>query len=160
MKKALAIIFAILLITSCFAACGGTQQDDTSEEKTLDINLDEVNKGSFSNFAALDLYDNIVDESIFKGKKLTMINIWATFCGPCIGEMPDLERSHQEYADKGLQVIGIACDVVSTDVEFEQDLLATAFDIIDGSGVTFTNLRPSASLEKIKLDEVCRFQKL
>ena len=44
--------------------------------------------------------------SDYKGKVI-ILNFWATWCGPCIHEMPALEKLHQEYKDKGLQVIGL-----------------------------------------------------
>ncbi|MDD3653047.1 MAG: redoxin family protein [Desulfotomaculaceae bacterium] len=48
--------------------------------------------------------------SVFGANKVTLINCWATFCGPCIREMPDLERLRQDYQDLGLGVIGIVLD--------------------------------------------------
>lgn len=39
-----------------------------------------------------------------------LINIWATWCGPCRVEMPSIERLHEAYADKGLKVIAVSVD--------------------------------------------------
>ena len=161
MKKTLALIFAILMIVTCFAACGGTQQDDTSTTtpvaeniKVPEESLDGVEHGSFSKFTAVDLEGNKVTEDIFKGKKVTMINIWATFCRPCINEMPDLNTLHQEYADKGFQVVGLLCDVSYLNDGYEPSLYQSALDIVEMTGVTYTNLLPSKSLDMIKLSEV------
>ena len=162
MKKTLALIFAVLMIVSCFAACTNNSDDTTSTSPSIEgirvpeENLAGVEYGSFSKFTAVDLAGNKVTEDIFKGKKLTMINIWATFCGPCIREMPDLEKLSQDYADKDFQIIGIVCDVdYSYDgTGYNEDLYASALDIIETTGVTYTNLLPSASLDKIKLSEV------
>ena len=153
MKKILSLIFAALLIVSCFTACGGNTD---SGIKIPEEDLSEVQYGSFSKFTAVDLAGNKVDESIFKGKKVTMINIWATFCGPCINEMPDLNRLHQEYADKGFQIIGIVCDVgLSASGEYYDDSLYNdALDVVEMTGVTYKNLLPSYSLDRIKLREV------
>lgn len=46
-------------------------------------------------------------ESCFASCKLTILNFWEPWCGPCVGEMPDLQKISQAYADQGLQVIGI-----------------------------------------------------
>ena len=161
MKKTLAIIFAILVIVTCFAACGGTQGDDTSTTsggiETIKIpqeSLDGVEYGSFAKFTAVDLAGKKVTEDIFKGKKLTMINIWATFCSPCIREMPDLATLNKEYADKDFQVIGIVCDVSYLDNSYEPSLYQSALDVIEMTGANYVNLLPSHSLDKIKLSEV------
>jgi thiol-disulfide isomerase/thioredoxin len=42
--------------------------------------------------------------------KLIVLNFWASWCGPCREEMPLLDRSQQRYAERGLQIIGVAAD--------------------------------------------------
>src|SRR4030095_14001924 len=41
-------------------------------------------------------------------KKVVVLNIWATWCGPCRLEMPDLVKLNQEYKSRGLIVLGLA----------------------------------------------------
>lgn len=42
--------------------------------------------------------------------KPTLINFWATWCPPCVKEMPELDRFHRAFAPKGWKVIGLAID--------------------------------------------------
>src|SRR5215510_726537 len=42
--------------------------------------------------------------------KVVLINFWATWCGPCRKEIPDLVALQNEYKDKGLEVIGLSVD--------------------------------------------------
>ena len=42
--------------------------------------------------------------------RLVLVNFWATWCGPCRDEMPLLDHSGAIFADKGMQVVGIAID--------------------------------------------------
>jgi thiol-disulfide isomerase/thioredoxin len=53
----------------------------------------------------------------WQGKTL-LVNFWATWCPPCVSEMPELQQLQQEYADKNLQIIGIAIDSPSNVREF------------------------------------------
>jgi thiol-disulfide isomerase/thioredoxin len=42
--------------------------------------------------------------------KVTLINFWATWCTPCVEEMPMLSRLYKSYAGRGVQIVGIALD--------------------------------------------------
>ena len=50
--------------------------------------------------------------------KFTMINFWATWCPPCVEEMPELSRFHEEMSPTGVHVIGLAVDAPSNVREF------------------------------------------
>lgn len=45
-----------------------------------------------------------------RGKKLTLVNFWATWCGPCIQELPALQALHDAMSAEGVQVVGIVLD--------------------------------------------------
>ena len=47
------------------------------------------------------------DETCFMDAKVTMINLWAYWCGPCVGELPEIEQLSKDYAGKNVQVLGI-----------------------------------------------------
>lgn len=41
---------------------------------------------------------------------LVVVNFWATWCPPCVEEMPDLQRVHEEYSARGVRVVGLGID--------------------------------------------------
>jgi len=42
--------------------------------------------------------------------RVVLLNFWATWCPPCVKEMPELDRFHTEFGAKGWQVLGLAID--------------------------------------------------
>ena len=111
-------------------------------------------KSVFGDFTAQDINMNEVSSSIFEGKKVTMVNIWATFCGPCITEMPYIGTLAKEYAEKGLQVVGIVIDAAEGNGEVDDSLLAEAKRIISETGADYLHILPSESLTKAYLNNV------
>jgi len=89
-----------------------------------------------------------IDSSIFKDNKLTMINVWATYCSACIKEMPDLQALYEEYKDKDVNIIGVVADANNA------DKVQLAQKILKGSGVTFDNILPSDTLRDSLLNDV------
>ena len=45
----------------------------------------------------------------WKGKVI-IVDFWATWCGPCVADLPAIKKVYAEYHDKGLEVLGISCD--------------------------------------------------
>ena len=69
-------------------------------------------------FSATDRNGKTWDESVFAENRLTMINFWEPWCGPCVGEMPDLQRLQEDYADRGLRILGVySTDGAEDDVD-------------------------------------------
>jgi peroxiredoxin len=69
---------------------------------------DLVNKPA-PGFALTDFYGRPLHLSSFHGKVI-LLNFWATWCGPCLTEMPVFAKWQQQYEGQGLQVIGISMD--------------------------------------------------
>ena len=53
-----------------------------------------------------DFAGKAIQSTQFKGNVL-VLDFWATWCGPCIAEIPELNRLQEKYADQGLKVIGV-----------------------------------------------------
>jgi RNA polymerase sigma factor (sigma-70 family) len=47
--------------------------------------------------------------------KVVVVNFWATWCGPCLGEIPELTRIYRQYHDKGVEFVGVSLDLPEED---------------------------------------------
>ncbi len=132
-KKATIIILSLLLaLILPLSAATGKPSDLTS-------------------FWTLDLKGNEVTQAVFAPYKLTLVNIWATFCPPCLEEMPALAQLRTEYKDKGVNIIGIVTDVYSTNQLTFTKNRATANLIIQKTGADYLHLLPSEDLVEARL---------
>jgi cytochrome c biogenesis protein CcmG/thiol:disulfide interchange protein DsbE len=64
---------------------------------------------SAPNFSRVDLDQRNVDLTTYRGK-VVVLDFWASWCAPCLTEMPRFVEWQQEYGGRGLQVIGISMD--------------------------------------------------
>ena len=93
------------------ALCG--MKDEIASSFTCSVPFNEY--GSLTNrtvrFEGTDLDGNPVSsETLFAQNKVSMVNIWATWCGPCVGELSDLQAIHARNQDKGCSVVGLLID--------------------------------------------------
>jgi thiol-disulfide isomerase/thioredoxin len=124
MKKILAALMALLLMCS-FAFADGLQ------------------------FVTTDMEGNVVTQEIFAGHDLTMVNVWATWCGYCIEEMPEFAALKNRLAEHNGNLITI-CD----DAAVEPELTAL---ILEATGANFTTLLATVDMYHGILSSVYAF---
>lgn len=74
--------------------------------------IDQVSVGALApDFRAAPLDDGARPKGIadYRGK-VVLINLWATWCGPCVIEMPSIQRLYDRFRESGLQVVAVAVD--------------------------------------------------
>ena len=135
---------AALACLLTLAAC--SPAETMTSTPGLSASEDEVQTGVLSAFSTTDLEGNTLDQSILADYDLTMVNVWATFCGPCINEMPDLGELAAEYADKGVQIIGLVSDTMDSDGAISDSQVETAKEIVAETGADYRHLLPSDDL--------------
>lgn len=129
MKKRLYLFLSGIVISmAMLGGCGKTAQkekeqgsvqtdahesletDESGEEDDVGL-ADQTVQSTGIAFEAQDLAGNTVTEAVFTQSQLTMVNVWATYCNPCLSEMPGLGELAGEYDTEQFQIIGIVSDV-------------------------------------------------
>lgn len=87
-------------------------------------------------FHTIDLDGNAVTNALFSQKELTVVNVWGTFCYPCIEEMPQLAKWSREMPEN-VQLIGLVTDIEGEGDQKHRDL---AKDIVRRAGAEFPQL--------------------
>ena len=72
---------------------------------------------------------------------LTLVNFWATWCAPCVEEMPMLSELQDQYRDRGFRVVGIALDERDRAAAFARDLELTYPVLLGEADVVVTSRR-------------------
>ena len=100
-------------------------------------------------FETTDLDGNpISSKDLFAAGRVTMINLWATWCHACINELPELAEIAKEYEGKGGRIVGICLDAD------EEGIPAEAKEILKEAGVEYLNLVPPEGVENL-LPTIC-----
>ena len=111
---------------------GSTPDNGSTGNKTDDSSLPK-----FPAFEGKDLDGNTVKSSdLFSGKAVTVVNFWFTTCGPCVGELGNLDALNKELSGKGGALIGINAFTLDGD----EAAISDAKDVLTQSGATYQNV--------------------
>ena len=111
---------------------GNKTDSGSTGSKTDDSSLPK-----FPAFEGKDLDGNTVKSSdLFSGKAVTVVNFWFTTCGPCVGELGDLDALNKELSGKGGALIGINAFTL----DGNEAAISEAKDVLTQSGATYQNV--------------------
>lgn len=137
MKKLLSVLMAVMLL---IAASFPVLADDGRETRdAVGMSLIGLN--------TTDLYGAPVNDSIFAGYTMTVMNYWATWCGPCIGEMPDFLTLYNYYEatpENDVQLWGVL-------MYDYPDEIPEAIQMTEANGWTWGHMRKNTQLYNIAL---------
>lgn len=158
-KKLLAVLLLPLI---CFLGACSSTPDAAAAPPTAAAAAEETaasTDGLFAgSFTAQEFDGDEVTESIFSDAKLSLVNVWATWCGPCLGELPALESVYRQEAGPDFQVIGIVSDLYDPATGgVDTEAFETAEMIKGRLDLTFPNLVPDSVLYENVISTVYGF---
>lgn len=155
----------MMALAVCLGGCAGSGRQNTAEHPSSQETVSEEESPSVQETAAgqegasaggivfegHDMEGNAVSSDIFSSSKLTMVNVWATYCNPCLKEMPGLGELAHAYDEGEFQIIGIISDVQENSGE---EMIHLAADLIERTGADYPHLLLNESLYYALLTEV------
>lgn len=113
----LVLFIALSIVFSSLTACTNTQTASNDNNSAANTNTSsEKPKVNYPPVAAaiMQAENRLLDDSILKLEdkkgKVILVNLWATWCGPCRAEMPHLVELQEKYKDQGFEIIGLDTD--------------------------------------------------
>ena len=114
-------------------------------ENTMAFSTDSQNVATdLSNLQTMDIDGKEFSGKNFSDYDLTMVNVFATWCSPCVQEIPDLAEIQKERKDQGVNIIGVVTDTVDQTGE-NQEALEKAKLIRERSKAEYPFLIPDKS---------------
>lgn len=126
MKRIMLYLVSLCLLLSLLAGCAAqpapasepapadsTAGPETEAPASAASDTEAPEDGKKLRFSTTDLAGTEVTMEDYADAKLVLLNFWEPWCGPCVGEIPDLERLYETYQDKGLMILGVFNDMAT-----------------------------------------------
>lgn len=149
------LMLSLVLLGGCAGNSGelpvepAPKTDAASQSSTPGASSSEEEPAPiFITFEGTDLEGNTVSQEVFTQSKLTMVNVWATYCNPCLREMPGLGELASEYDPEEFQIIGIVSDV------WEGEDQSLVDSLVQETGANYLHLLANDSIGQAILSSV------
>lgn len=146
-KKYLALALAGVTLLS---ACGTKEKETVVKDEDIEIvedvekDVEEAVEDSwFKDMKTVDLDGNEIDNTMFQEYDLTLINLWATWCPPCIMEIPELEEVSKSFTNVGIKGLIVEHDKFGQLVsEATEENKEAAGEILKNSDAQYQQILP------------------
>ena len=96
-------------------------------------------------------------EKVFSDYDLTLVNIFTTWCSPCVNEIPELEKLYEEMKEKGVGVVGVVLDTVGDDGKQDEETVKKAGVLQDKTKASYPFLIPDSTMMNGRLNGISAF---
>ena len=135
MKKATLLLVLILFVGLCAAGCGKNEEPAGETASGLDIDTTTLSGDAFTS-------------AELSANRLTVFNVWATWCSPCVAELPHLQKVSEAFQNEGVAIVGVLQDAVTDRGEKDPHAIEAANILLEDAGVKYPVILPDDALQQ------------
>lgn len=140
------VLLAVICILTVMNGCSSGEdtsipEQDITEDAAQASEIVKETQRSIE-FSMQDIEGETYTQEMFEDYDLTMINVFTTWCSPCVKEIPDLQKLRDEMADQGVNVVGIVLDSVDLSGNVDEEAVEKAKILAEKTGVVYPFLIP------------------
>ncbi len=155
----LSSLFCLTLLNGC--ASEKNTSEEVQEQQTTSQDNDKVSNedstenqesetsddtdGNVGEFSMQDIQGETYTQDMFADYDLTMVNVFTTWCTPCVNEIPDLQKLWEEKKEQGINVVGIVLDSIDAYGTVDQETVEKAKLLSERTGAVYPFLIPDSS---------------
>lgn len=137
-----------LIVSGCADSASKSDVTQSAEPQNVESHNNEDKASDEQEPYMVSFTANAMDGQEFSSEqfgesKVTMINVWATYCNPCLMEMPDLGDIAESYDKSDFQLVGVISDVMEDSPQSDID---NAKDLIEETEANYPHLLLNQSL--------------
>ena len=129
--------------------------------KQLDERLivdDEITVyGTYTDVSSFEIDGKTYTEKVFSDYDLTLVNIFTTWCSPCVKEIPELQELYKEMKDKGVGVAGVVLDTTDEKGNQDEEAVKKAGILQEKTKAEYPFLIPDATMMNGRLQGISAF---
>lgn len=155
-RKVLILLSAITVMAAVAAGCAAPSDGAVSSSATSTQQSEPeavASDKSTGESTAWELQINTetldgdaVTSDDFSGNKLTVMNVWATWCPPCVDELPHLQEMNRAFAEQDVEVIGVLQDGVSEMGVRSDKTIESAKKLLQEAGADYRVILPDNTI--------------
>ena len=157
-----ALLLAVLCGLSILSGCASKEESKTSDassqepgsvsepapsgqesENQPEAGAEDAGE-NIGEFSMRDMAGEAYTQEMFADYDITMVNVFTTWCTPCVNEIPDLQKLKDNMADQGFHVIGIALDCADGSGGVDEEAVEKAKVLAERTGVSYPFFIPDA----------------
>lgn len=122
-----------------------TEMEESGLFSDADAAAPKFEGASLGEFTMQDINGQTWTQEMFQDYEVTMVNIFTTWCSPCVAEIPELEELRRTMADQGVNVVDVVMDILDENGEINQESLEKAKLLAERTGIQYPFLIPDAA---------------